>query len=84
MEFEHGGDGTDADTAAELRRAARTVQAVEVVESADDGVALRGDPESMRSVRRALWARQLSAEQHGQQSLANADASARGRLVESR
>jgi len=83
MKFEHGGEGTNVDAAAELRRAARTVDAVEVVDSSGDGVALRGDRESVRSVRRALWARQLSAEQFGQESLAAADASARGELVES-
>ncbi|WP_135362822.1 hypothetical protein [Halosimplex halophilum] len=82
METEHGVDGIGSDAAAELRRAARTVEAVDVVESAD-GVALRGDAESVRSLRRALWARQLSAERFGQERLAAADASARGRLVES-
>ncbi|WP_436910489.1 hypothetical protein [Halosimplex marinum] len=81
MEIEHGIDGIGADATAELRRAARSVEAVDVVESAD-GVALRGDAESVRSVRRALWTRQLSAEQFGQERLATADASARGRLAE--
>ncbi|WP_436928808.1 hypothetical protein [Halosimplex halobium] len=80
METEHSVDGIGAEAAAELRRAARSVEAVDVVQSADGGVALRGDPESVRSVRRALWTRQLSAEQFGQDGLATADASARGRL----
>ncbi|QLH83742.1 hypothetical protein [Halosimplex pelagicum] len=81
MDFEHGVGGIGRDAAAELERAARDVDAVEVVESPDGSVALRGDSDAVQSVRRALWARQLSAEQFGQDGLAAADATARGRLA---
>lgn len=83
MRSEHTIEAERAGAARELRRAARDVDAVEVVDASERAVRLRGDAESMQSVRRALWARQLSAEQFGQDGLAAADASARGQLTRS-
>lgn len=65
---------------AELRRAVRDFPSVDVVGSGDQQLTLRGEQDSIRQVKRALWTRELSARDYGQESLAAADASARARL----
>lgn len=64
----------------ELRRAVRDFPSVDVVGSSDRRLTLRGERESIETVKRALWTRQLSARDYGQESLAAADASARTQI----
>jgi hypothetical protein len=64
----------------ELQRAVRDFPAVEIVETDGNALAISGDDESVRQVKRALWTRELSAEDYGQETLAEADASARAQL----
>lgn len=61
----------------ELRRAVRDFPSVDVVDAGADRLAVRGDQEDVRAVKRALWTRELSAKDHGQDELAAADAAAR-------
>lgn len=65
---------------AELRRAVRDFPAVEVVDASEGGLTVEGDADSVREVKRALWTRELSARQFGQDTLAAADATARSQL----
>lgn len=58
----------------------RDFPAVEVVETDGSDLAISGDDESVRQVKRALWARELSAEDYGQETLADADATARAQI----
>jgi uncharacterized protein HemX len=75
-----GVEEIETDAVRELRRATRDYPSVEVVDSSEGTVRLRGEPASIRSVGRALWARELSAQQFGQDRLAAADESVRSQL----
>jgi len=68
------------ETRQELQRAVRDFPAVDIVETEGNALAISGDDDSVRRVRRALWTRELSARDYGQETLAEADASARTQL----
>lgn len=70
----------ETEAKAELRRAVRDFPSVEIVGAGEDGLTLQGERESIREVTRALWTRELSARDYGQESLASADASVRAQI----
>lgn len=57
----------------ELRRATRDTEELAVVEADRDQATIAGTPSAFNELTTALWVRELSARQHGQHGLADAD-----------
>jgi hypothetical protein len=70
-------DTLTEETNSELRRAVDGTPTVELADGATDSLTIRGDDAGVAQLERTLWTRELSAREHGQDSLADADRTAR-------
>jgi len=68
------------DARRELQRAVRSTPDVEVSRETDTGLTIRGGRDRLNELVTSLWVREMSAKDHGQRSLADADESARTRV----
>jgi len=80
MESEQTTRRIQTEATRELRRAARDFPDVDVVASTSGALTLHGNHADIRELKLALWTRELSAIEYGQNALATADATARAQL----
>ena len=83
MEFTRRVEHLDTAAFEELRRAARDISAVALVDRTDDSVTLSGAVHAVAQVQQALWIQDLTATEHGEQGVAAAAERARVALQES-
>ncbi|MFC7075992.1 hypothetical protein [Haloarcula halophila] len=65
------------ETNSELKRAVDGTPSVELADGSGTSLTISGDDAGVEQLERTLWTRELSARQHGQDSLADADQTAR-------